>query len=426
MSAGEAPPPPQERRNGVLLWLAQYISATGDSLFIPCLAWLATGQDDKGLSVGLMVFVATVPHLIFGPLAGSLADRFDRLRLMLVCDIARFLILAGLAAYGLTTGHVPFGVLVGCAFALTAFSAPFMAARDAFLPQIVSRERLPRWNALVQTSSHLALIQGLFIGGLLLVFMENMGVGESDADRLLWVLGLDALTFVVSAGFLVFIRPPGRDAPRADRPPFFQDVLEGLRYAKSDRVVGGLLVLTALNNFAIMGPAYVGAILLVQEVFGYGPSAFAWFEGAMAVGMLLGAILLMGRGRRWPMGKVLLWGMVMDGITYIPMLFIPNYPLAIALIVVHGFFIPFIVVGRTSIVQLHVPDAKRGKVFALVNVTVMGVTAISALSCGLAVAWLGPRGLFGFAGIFGTLSGLAGMRWLGARFARVRAAPSDD
>ncbi|MDJ0976576.1 MAG: hypothetical protein QNJ98_19120, partial [Planctomycetota bacterium] len=52
---------PHARKNGILLWLAQYVSATGDALFIPCIGWLASAEDDGGLSVGVAVFVATVP-----------------------------------------------------------------------------------------------------------------------------------------------------------------------------------------------------------------------------------------------------------------------------------------------------------------------------------------------------------------------------
>lgn len=406
---------PHARKNGILLWLAQYVSATGDALFIPCIGWLATAEDDGGLSVGVAVFVATVPHLLFGPLAGTLADRVDRRRLMIACDVGRFLLLAGLAAFGLSTGHVPFGVLIGTAFLLAAMSAPFQAARDALIPELVTRDALPRWNALLQTSGHLALIQGLGLAGLLLWLMGELGFGDSDTERVLWVLGFDGLTFVISAAFLLGIRRRRR-TPRKERTGLLADVAEGLTYARRDPVVGGLLLLTALNNFAIMGPAIVGAVLLVKDVFGQGASALHWFEACMALGMLVGALVLAQRGRGWPMGRVLFIGMVMDGLTYIPFLVIPSYGWGLAMIVAHGFFIPFIVVGRTSLAQLYVPDAQRGKVFALINVTVMGVTSLSALACGFLVVWLGPRALFGLAGVFGALSGLVGWRLLGARF----------
>ncbi len=421
--AGTEPEPPASaRRNGILLWLAQYVSATGDAIFIPCIGWLASGQENEGLSVGLAVFVATVPHLLFGPLAGTLADRMDRRRLMIGCDVGRFALLLGLAAYGLTTGSVPFGLLIAVAFLLAAFSAPFQAARDALIPELVTRDALPRWNALLQTSGHLALIQGLGLGGLLLLLMETFQLGATDSERVLWVLGFDGLTFVLSGVLLLGIRRRRRTRSAADRPGLMADVAEGLRYARRDPVVGGLLVLTALNNFAIMGPAIVGAVLLIKDVFGQGASALHWFEGCMAVGMLVGALVLAYRGRRWPMGRVLFIGMVMDGLTYIPFLWIPTYGWGLVMIVAHGLFIPFIVVSRTSLAQLHVPDAKRGKVFALINVTVMGVTSISALACGaLLSAGLGPRALFGLAGVFGALSGLWGWRWLAGRFDAVAA-----
>ena len=413
-------------RPAAWLWLAQFVSVIGDSLFLPCLAWLASGGGQGAQPIGFAVFVASVPHLLFGPFAGTLADRLDRRRLMIGSDIARAALLFLLPVLLIVTGDLSFGALVAVAFLVVACAAPFLAARDALLPALVDDDELPRWNAFIQTSAHLALVVGYGLGAALLTELERRGVGRNDTDRVVGALAFDGLTFLVSAWALSRIRIDARTRPRrVQRTTAWSDVRLGLSYARRDPVVRGLLVLTALNNLAIMGPAIVGAVVLVRVVFEGGAGDFALFEGAMAVGMLVGLLLLTRYARRRWMGRTLLWGMVLDGLTYVPFFWIADFSLGLLMITLHGFFIPWIVVSRTSLVQAYVPDGKRGRVFALVNLTVYGATALSALSCGwLADLW-SVRVLFAVAGVFGTLSGFLGMVWLGTRLDAV-GAPSSE
>jgi DHA3 family macrolide efflux protein-like MFS transporter len=101
--------------------------------------------------------------------------------------------------------------------------------------------------------------------------------------------------------------------------------------------------------------------------------------------------------------------MLFDGLTYLPFFWVRSYPLALALIFVHGLFIPWIVVGRTALIQQHVPEDRRGRVFALVNLTVQGMTALSALVAGRIAQAAGAPTLFLLAGAVGAACGLAGL-----------------
>jgi flagellar biosynthetic protein FliQ len=167
-----------------------------------------------------------------------------------------------------------------------------------------------------------------------------------------------------------------------------RDAVAGTAAALRDPPVLALLVLTALDNLAIMGPAIVGAAGFVHDDLGKRAGHFAWFEGAMAAGYVVGALGLARFGARARKGPLVLAGMVLDGLTYVPFFWVRDYGLALALVFVHGLFIPWIVVGRTAFLQQHVPEARRGQVFALVNLTVQGMTALSALVAGLVVGIL--------------------------------------
>lgn len=410
--APERPTALRFRRNALLLWLAQFISATGDALFLPCLAWLAGRSGDSESLVGFAVFLAFLPYLFLGPIAGAWVDRGDRRRVMIVSDLLRSLLLVGMPYLAARLGGMSFGLIVAVGFLLATCSTPFLPARDALLPTLIGRRSLPRWNALMQTSGQLAMIVGLALGGLLLGGTSGDAAGtEEETERVLSILQIDGLTFLLSALLLAFIVVPPHVRARGARPHLLADAREGLAYALRDPVVGGLLILTALNNLAIMGPAIVGAALLVQRTFGLGPGHYAWLEGAMALGMVVGSLVLATYGRRWSLRKVILWGMIMDGLTYLPFIWLPTYELSLIGIALHGLFIPMIVVGRTSMIQRYVPAERHGKVFALVNLTVIGMTAVSAALSGMIAEATSPRMLFGLAGVFGAACGLLGFRY---------------
>jgi DHA3 family macrolide efflux protein-like MFS transporter len=263
---------------------------------------------------------------------------------------------------------------------------------------------LVRVNAAFQTAGQVAQIAGLAVGGALLA--------DGSLDRVLFVVGLDGAAFLVSAVTLALISLPPAPTPapasRA-RGSLLRETADSFREARRDPLLRNLLVLTAVDNFVLMGPGIVGAALFVKNDLGGGAGHLAWLEGAMAVGFFAGAIGIARFAARVRNGPLVLWGMLLDGLTYLPLAFVRSYPLALVLMLVHGLFIPWIVVGRTSLLQAHVPAERRGRVFALVHLTVAGMTALSSLAAGALGDVVGGRGLFLVAGSLGAACGLVGL-----------------
>lgn len=394
------------RRNTALLVVGQLVSLLGDAVFTGAVAWLAkatTGRDDD---VGLVVFAATLPWLVLGPVAGAWVDRVDRRRAMIASDLARAAVLGGLWLVARERG-VTLPLLAGAAFLVAAASTPFVPARDALLPRLAEGRSLVRFNAVFQVTAQLAGVAGLWLGGLLLG--TEPGAGDGASRRVLDVLLLDGATFLVSAATLAALRVDRGPAPAAGpRRSVLRDAVAGTAEALRDPPLLALLVLTALDNLAIMGPAIVGAAGLVHDDLGRQAGHFAWFEGAMAAGFVVGALALARFGARARKGRLVLAGMVLDGLTYVPFFWVRDYGVAVALIFVHGLFIPWIVVGRTAWIQQHVPEGRRGQVFALVNLTVQGMTALSALVAGAVAQAHGAPTLFLAAGVLGAACGVAG------------------
>jgi predicted MFS family arabinose efflux permease len=107
--------------------------------------------------------------------------------------------------------------------------------------------------------------------------------------------------------------------------------------------------------------------------------------------------------------------MFLDGLTYLPFFWLTDFAWALCAILLHGTCIPFLVVARTSLLHRIVPAEHRGQVFALVGVTVAGMTAVSAALSGWVASLAGARALFLGAGTLGAACGLLGFFWMRGR-----------
>ena len=370
-------------------------------MFYSLLPFLVMAVESTGVGwkTGSVSFAETLPFLVVAPLAGAVVDRLPRKQVMIASDLARMGVLLG---FWLFWGRsLRFSHIAALAFLHTAFSTFFLPARDALIPRIAGKF-LFQANALVQSSTQLAMVVGNVLAGSLLA-------RGADLFRMFQVLTVDAFTFLVSAVTIAVL--PVREGLRKGGRSLITETIEGLRYAFRHRFVGVLLLLTALDNFFIMGPATVGASLLVKKTYGLSAAEFAWFEAAMGSGWLAGTLLLMLRPVQ-DLRRGLLWGIVLDGATYLPFLWIRSYPVALVFIAFHGLAIPLITVTRTTLVQRIVPPDFQGRVFALIQLTVLGFMALSSLFTGILADRLPIPWVFFMPGVLGTLTGLLGFRAL--------------
>lgn len=403
---------PHRSRNLRWLWLAQFISVSGDFLFQTSVLFLVlkTENENGALKAGAASLLCTLPFLLLGPLTGALADRFDRRKLMLLCDAVRALLLFS-APWLHNLGVLNWLGIGALGFALASFSALFNPARDAFIPELAGGDELTKANAFIQSSMQLAMVAGTLAAGALLYLQQQSGT--DDVTAILRLFALDGLSYLGSLVCLLLIRAPKSitDGSGARENTILVGARDGLRHIASSRLLLPLLILTGINNFFIMGPATVGGSLLVQRTFGLGAAGVAWFEGALALGWLVGTFTLVRLCERMPRGRLLLFGMVMDGATFLPLLMfdtVKSFPLALGLIFFHGLFIPAITVSRASILHANVPAAMQGRVFSMLNFTVIGSMSLSGLATGALGEFVSPPMLYFIAGAGGTVCGIVG------------------
>ncbi len=185
-------------------------------------------------------------------------------------------------------------------------------------------------------------------------------------------------------------------------------VREGLSFARRTPLIYGLLWVTAVDNLFIMGLAIVGGPIYVRLHLGLGADAYAILQSCFALGILTGSLLMHRYGKKLPRGKTLLWALVFDGLSFIPFYFTTTLWTTALGWFVHSIGIPFILIPRTSLVQSDVPQQLQGRVFSLVQLTVVGLTAVSSGLAGIALERISPAQLYLVMGLSAGVVGALG------------------
>lgn len=368
------------------LWGAQVVSALGDWLNrIAILALIGKlGGGGQAAGVGLLFAVEYVlrmlPTATFSPLAGPLADRLPRRAIMITADVLRSAIVLCLLTVD-EPGELP--RLYALIFAQMAVAIFFDSARSGALPNTVAREDLHGAYALSAATWSTMLAVGAFLGGTL---VEVVGIQA--------VFALDALTYLVSAGFLIGLVLPA--TPRQPEPFRFRDVLlmtdlrRGFAHTRSlgiwpmlfSKVLwspcGGFLVL-----FPLLAAHYDGGggVPDMEEVGGTIGLLFA----ARGVGTGLGPLL----SRRFfgssetTLVRMTWGGMLVGASGYLALAFVDTLGPALLFVVLSHMGGSAQWVGSTTYWQRRIDDAYRGRVFATEFLLMTLSFSVFALLAGL-------------------------------------------
>jgi len=376
-----------KNRNFAFMWFGHLISHAGDAVFMIALPWLMLDITGSKSLTSLVSMSAYLPAVLFGLFAGVVVDRYNRKWIMIYSDTLRAL-LVSVIPLALIYGFIS-PLLIGIiTFSLSTFSAFFYPARDSLIPHIVTAEELPAANSAISVSGQMSHLLGPLFAGI--------GISIFGLRHLFTA---DAISFLFSILLISLIVCPARKVTIEKHPPKWQGILEGLTYVNSHKGLRILLFLTFVNNIFIMGPAIIGLPVFVREVLTSDFGVLAKLEVAMASGMIVGSFVFWKAEKNISPISILLFGIVMDGITYTLLFFADTSFIAMLVLIIHGIGIPLITVSRTTIIQAVVPDEYRGRLFSMIYMAVMGTTAISVGLTGFILEFIGADSLFLLIGV---------------------------
>jgi dTMP kinase len=368
------------------LWLALGLSSFGDWLGLlattSLASALATGTSAKLLAVSGVFILRLAPAVVFGPLAGVVADRLNRRWTLVYGDVLRFVLFCTIPIVGTLWWLFVATILI------EIVGLFWMPAKEATVPNLVPRRRLEAANqlSLVVTYGSAPVAAVAFLGITLLNGILDEVIPALAGDPTYLALYVNALTYLVSA--LVIWRLDFPRSPRthlAREQSIWRTALEGWRYVGRTPLVRGL-VLGMLGAFAaggfVIGLARAFVLDLGAGSPGYGTLFGAVFAG-LALGMWVGPRLLADFSRRRLFGL----SIAVAGVWLVLLSLVPNIVLAVFFTVGLGFAAGLAWVTGYTLLGLEVGDEVRGRTFAFL-LSMVRVVLVSVLAVGPAVAAL--------------------------------------
>jgi dTMP kinase len=357
------------------LWIALSLSSLGDWLSLLAITALAydlagSGPAAQSAAVGGVWLTSLLPALILGPLAGAVADRFDRRMTMIVGDVVR----------GALYLSIPLNLKLHLVNELTwAYTVQFLAscaslfwtpAKDATVPNLVPRDKLEEANQYsLVTTFGTAPIAGL-VFGLLALISRWLGSISSyfKTDQVDLALYFNAATFAVSALTIFALReiPRRQQCGEISAPSVLKTILEGWRFIGQSQVVRGI-VIGMVGAFAAAGVVVgLGQVYITDTLnggkAGWGIVFAAIFIG-MAVGMFLARRILRGFSRRRLFGLTIAFSAIPLALIAL----IPNLVVVTLLVLVLGASAGVAYNTGYTVVGSEVDDQTRGRTFAFLQ-----------------------------------------------------------
>lgn len=381
-------------RDFVKLWTAQAISAFGSRITrdgLPLAAVLTLRATP--VQVGLLAALSYGPALIVGLAAGGYVDRTRRRGLMIYMDLLRAGALATvpLAAW-LHLLSMP--QLYLAAGVVGAASVLFEIADHAYLPGLVAQEHITPANSSLSATESVAEVAGPALAGALFQWFAGP-----------FAVAINALTYLVSAVFLVGIRKVEPAPEVSARISWLRDIGDGWRAAVTEPRVAPLLFMTGSN--ALFGSIFAALyVLFAVRVLGLTPAMLGLTIAAGGVGGIVGAVIAPGLARRLGPGRAIV---AAAGAAAILNLLIPSAPadpkLGMVFLTAAQLFGDALAVTAAvlagSLRQTVLPQAMLGRVGATFHAVGGGMAVVGALAGGVLGGVIGPR-----AALFMAASGL--------------------
>ncbi|MCF3145656.1 MFS transporter [Streptomyces platensis] len=386
-------------RNYRLFATGQMVSNTGTWMQRIAQDWLVLSLTGSSTAVGITTALQFLPMLLFGLYGGVIADRFAKRKLLLFTQSAMGV--TGLALAALTlSGQVQVWHVYLTAFVLGLVTVLDNPARQAFVSEMVGQDELRNAVSLNSANFQSARLIGPAVAG---VLITAFGSG--------WAFLLNGLSFIAPLTGLLMMRTA--ELHKAVRVPRSKGQLrEGLRYVSGrPDLIWPIVLVGFIGTFGFNFPIWLTAF--VHHVYHQGAGTYSLFNGLMAAGSLIGALLAARRASsrlRLVVGAAMLFGTL-----EIAAALAPSFWIFAALLVLIGTVGLTINVTANSSIQMATDPAMRGRVMSLFMMVFVGGTPLGAPLVGWITDSFGPR--IGF--MAGGVVSLAAALLIGLILARV-------
>ncbi len=381
-------------RNYRLFLAGQGVSLVGTWMQHVAMSWLVYRLTGSALLLGVVGFTGQIPTIFISPVAGVLADRWDRRRLLLVTQSLALLQAAFLALVVLT-GIVQVWQIILLSLILGVVNAFDIPIRQSFVVEMVEqREDLGNAIALNSSLVNGARLIGPAIAGLLIA-----SVGEGICFI------LNAISYLAVIVALAAMRIPPASPRQHPRRHVLHELREGFAYAYNFAPIRSILLLLALVS--LMGMPYSVLVpVFAKDILHGGAHTFGFLMTAAGSGALVGTLYLASRQSVRGLGMVIVRATILFAVGIAIFALSSNFSLSLGALALTGFGGMTLVASCNTVLQTILDEDKRGRVMSFFTMSFIGVAPFGSLGAGSMAGIFGPRNTL-LLGCVGCLIGAA-------------------
>jgi len=357
-----------QHRNYRLFVVGQGISLIGSWMQVIAVGWMTYRLTNSAFLLGLVGFFGQLPTFLFAPIAGVLADHWNRRRILIVTQAMAMIQAFMLAVLSLSGAITVWQIMVLSIF-LGLINSFDMPVRNAFVIDMVDKKDLSNAIALNSLMFNGARLLGPSLAGVLIAL-----VGEGTCFL------INSLSFLAVIAALSAMRLEAKKAPQK-RESVVNGLREGFMYVANHAPIRYILLLVTL--ISVMGMSYATLMpVFARDVLGGGPHTLGFLMGAVGIGALIGGSYLALRKNIRGLEKVIPAMAFIFGASLIAFSFSRTLWISLLLMLIVGFGMIAQMASSNTLLQSLADDDKRGRVMSFYTVAFMGMVPFGSLLAG--------------------------------------------
>jgi MFS family permease len=357
------------------LWASNLGFFTGVWMQTLVLGWVTYEVTNSEFLLAVFTAARLFPMLL-GPIGGLLADRIDRIQLLIWSQVFVFGVSVALA-FLVLTDRIEYSHLLIGGFLIGLTQAPVQPTRTTLIMDIVAREDVSNAVALNTIALSVTRVIGPALGGALIALLDS-GL----------TLLLSSACYVAGALAVLPIRElSARVAPKA-RPRFTQDLIEGFRIVLGDSKMRAVVFITLAANICAWPVLQAFMPVFARDILEVGVSGLAILMTASGLGAIVGAFYIASLGDFQWKGTLYIWGTGFFGLFFALFAITHSFPLAVALMAGVGFASATFGVLQATLLLLLAPAEVRGRAMGI-QVLAIGILPIATLAQGAVASVVG-------------------------------------
>jgi MFS family permease len=337
----------------MVVWLGQSISQVADRIHNLVLTWWILQRTNDAAMVGQILLAASLPQVLFAPLGGTLADRWNRKSILIASNLARATIVAALAVADFS-GKLTVPELFLATAAINTIAAIFQPTLFATIPSLVEESQVMRASSLQDAVANGAGILGPALGG---VIVATVGPPSAFA--------LDAICYVIAGTSVLLAAIPPPPVLARGSPGLLAQLSEGIGYIRAMPTILGMIVVFGFLNF-FAAPIAIYLPYYAKAVFGRDADALGAMEASLSVGLVVAGVVLATRSVDRKASPILV-SILVAGLLFIVLGLAPSFGPCLVVLFALGLAIGIANILILVYFQQTVPNDRLGRVMGIVT-----------------------------------------------------------